>query len=397
MSQNSITWTPDQTRDMMFKIHRASFVPSGTALLENADLPDAVFDTDPFLTDSGSSTVTVNYRGHGLGVNDNFTMFGIDSNGDYGGIQGTSLQGERTVTSIDGTGFTFTADSAATSSIVTGGDGLSFTDNVQMDDMRPSITTFIPSASTTLTFAGTFAKGRSIVPQGGQGTQSQNTFGISNTINFSANEVISFDHPQVIAHRDLEDYATTLLAAGTPRRSAQIVATLTSNSNFVSPVIDMSNATLTTSNNLIDNQDSSAGTNPLNLPLNYVAETDPANGSHLSKHITVPINLEQPAVGLKVLIGANRPNGSNFDLYYRTIPAGADTSIDDISYTLVPQDTIVQTDENRSIFREYEYTIGGLGGTLTPFTTFQLKIVMRSSNSSKIPTFRDLRAIALGT
>ena len=397
MSQNSITWTPDQTRDMMFKIHRASFVSSGNALLENADLPAAVFDADPFLTDSGSTTVTVNYRGHGLGVNDKFTMFDIDSNGDYGGIQGTSLQGERTVTSIDGTGFTFTADSAATSSIVTGGDGLSFTDNVQMDDVQTSITTFIPSASTTLTFAGTFAKGRSIVPQNGQGTQSQNTFAISNTINFSANEVISFDHPQVIAHRDLEDSATTLLAAGTPRRSAQIVATLTSNSNFVSPVIDMSAASLTTSNNLIDNQDSSSGANPLNLPLNYVAETDPANGSHLSKHITVPINLEQPAVGLKVLIGANRPNGSNFDLYYRTIPAGADTSIDDISYILVSQDTIVQTDENRSIFREYEYTIGGLGGTLTPFTTFQLKIVMRSSNSSKIPTFRDLRAIALGT
>jgi hypothetical protein len=167
-------------------------------------------------------------------------------------------------------------------------------------------------------------------------------------------------------------------------------------------------------NNLIDNQDSASTNNPLNLPLTYVAETDPANGSHLSKHITVPINLEQPAVGLKVLIGANRPNlanfdlyyrtipagadtNINFDLYYRTIPAGADTNIEDISYSLAAQDTIVQTDENPDIFREYEYTIGGLSGTLTPFTTFQLKIVMRSSNSSKIPTFRDLRAIALGT
>jgi hypothetical protein len=159
----------------------------------------------------------------------------------------------------------------------------------------------------------------------------------------------------------------------------------------------MSRASLGAANNLIDNQDSAATNNPLNLPLTYVAETDPANGSHLSKHITVPINLEQPAVGLKVLIGANRPNLANFDLYYRTIPAGADTNIEDISYSLAAQDTIVQTDENPDIFREYEYTIGGLGGTLTPFTTFQLKIVMRSSNSSKIPTFRDLRAIALGT
>ena len=397
MSQNSITWTPDQTRDMMFQIHRASFVSSGTAILQNIDVPHSVMGTDPFLTDSGSTTVTVNYRGHGLGVNDKVTIFGIDSNGDFGGIKGTSLQGERIVTAIDGTGFRFTADSAATSTIPAGGSGLSFTDNIQIDNMLPQIDTFIPASPASLTFSGTFAKGRSIVPQSGQGTNAQNTFAISSAIDFNPLQVITFDHPQVVAHRDLEDSSGVLLAAGTPRRSVQITASLATNSNFVSPVINMSRASLGAANNLIDNQDPSSGTNPLNLPLNYVAETDPANGSHLSKHITVPINLEQPAVGLKVLIGANRPNGSNFDLYYRTIPAGADTNIEDISYSLAAQDTIVQTDENPDIFREYEYTIGGLGGTLTPFTTFQLKIVMRSSNSSKIPTFRDLRAIALGT
>ena len=397
MSQNSITWTPDQTRDMMFQIHRASFVSSGTAILQNIDAPHSVMDTDPFLTDSGSSTVTVNYRGHGLGVNDKFTIFGIDSTGDFGGIKGTSLQGERTVTAIDGTGFRFTADSAATSSIPAGGSGLSFTDNIQIDNMLPQIDTFIPAASASLTFSGTFAKGRSIVPQSGQGANAQNTFAIGSAISFNPEQVVTFDHPQVVAHRDLEGSSGVLLAAGTPRRSVQITASLATNSNFVSPVINMSRASLGAANNLIDNQDSASTNNPLNLPLTYVAETDPANGSHLSKHITVPINLEQPAVGLKVLIGANRPNLANFDLYYRTIPAGADTNIEDISYSLAAQDTIVQTDENPDIFREYEYTIGGLSGTLTPFTTFQLKIVMRSSNSSKIPTFRDLRAIALGT
>lgn len=397
MSQNSITWTPDQTRDMMFQIHRASFVSSGTAILQNIDAPHSVMNEDPFLTDSGSTTVTVNYRGHGLGVNDTFTMFNIDSNGDFGGIKGSSLQGERTVTAIDGTGFRFTADSAATSSIVTGGSGISFTDNIQIDAMLPLIDTFVPSEGVSLTFSGTFAKGRSIVPQSGQGAQAQNTFATSSTINFNPGQVIRFDHPQVVAHREIEDSDTNLLNQGTPRRSVQITASLSTNSNFVSPVIDMDIASLAAANNLIDNQDSAATDNPLNLPLNYVAETDPANGSHLSKHITVPINLEQPAVGLKVIIGANRPNLANFDLYFRTIPAGADTNLDDIAFTLAPAETIVQTDEDLNIFRDYEYTIGGLGGTLTPFTTFQLKIVMRSSNSSKVPTFRDLRAIALGT
>jgi len=209
---------------------------------------------------------------------------------------------------------------------------------------------------------------------------------------------VTFNHPQVIAHRDIENAESTLLGGGSPRRSVQLTASLTSSSNFLTPVIDMTLASLSAANNIIDNQDSDASVvSPLNNPLTWVAETDPTSGSTLSKHITVPINIEQPAVGIKVIIGANRPSGSNFDLYYRTIEAGGDTSINDISWILSDKETIVQTDENPNIFRDYEYIIGGLGGTLTPFTTFQLKIVMRSSNSSKIPVFKDLRAIALGT
>ena len=260
-----------------------------------------------------------------------------------------------------------------------------------MDVMLPAFETFIPSAEASMTFSGTFAKGRSFASP-------TNTFAISSAINMNPNEVVEFEDPKVIAHRDLEDSDTNLLNQGTPRRSAKITATLSTTSDFVSPVINMAATSIIGENNLIDNQDSSASAvDPLNNPITFVAETDATSGSTLSKHITVPINLEEPAVGLKVIIGANRPNLANFDLYFRTIPAGADTNLDDIAFTLAPAETIVQTDEDPNVFRDYEYTIGGLGGTLTPFTTFQLKIVMRSSNSSKIPTFRDVRAIALGT
>jgi len=117
----------------------------------------------------------------------------------------------------------------------------------------------------------------------------------------------------------------------------------------------------------------------------------------MSKHITIPINIIEPAVGLKVLLSANRPSGSNIDLYYRTLPVGSDDDIGTVNFTKVTPDTSIATDDNRDIFREYAYTIGGLGGTLTPFTTFQLKVVFRSTNSSRVPRIKDLRAIALGT
>jgi len=39
--------------------------------------------------------------------------------------------------------------------------------------------------------------------------------------------------------------------------------------------------------------------------------------------------------------------------------------------------------------------IGGLNGNVPAFTRFQLKIVMHSTNSAQVPSFRDLRVIAL--
>lgn len=394
LSQNAQTWTPDQTRDMMFQIHRASFVSNGTAILENMDMPQSPLPAQPFRTSGGSSTVTVFAPGHGLGVNDTFSMTGVDSTGNFGGIVGTNLQGSRTVTKVDARSFTFTAGDSATSTITVGNADQSqifLDDNAQMDNMLPQFNTFIPADQASVTFRGSFAEGRSFASP-------TNTYAISGTRSINPFELIRFESPKVIAHRDIEDAEATLLSAGTPRRSASITANLSTSSNFVSPVLLMNSFGIIAENNLIDNQDSDASVvSPLNNPIEFVNETNASNGSHASKHIARPVTLEQPAVGLKVLIGANRPNLANFDLYYRTLEAGSEESIAEQPYILAEQETIVQTDENRSIFREYEYTIGGLGGDLNPFTTFQLKIVMRSSNSSKIPTFRDIRAIALGT
>jgi hypothetical protein len=168
---------------------------------------------------------------------------------------------------------------------------------------------------------------------------------------------------------------------------------MTTSDSYVSPVLDLQRASLSLINNKIDKQASSAATG-FNVPISYIAETDPKEGSHLSKHITKPITLVNDAVGLKVLIGANRPSTASFDVYYKTLTD--DQNIDDISWILASQEEEVPSDENRSVFRDYRYLIGGTGGSLDPFTIFQLKIVFKSTNSAKVPTIKDLRIIALG-
>ena len=52
-------------------------------------------------------------------------------------------------------------------------------------------------------------------------------------------------------------------------------------------------------------------------------------------------------------------------------------------------------------FNEYEFTAGvtddGIGTPLDEFNAFQIKIVMRATNSARPPRIKDLRILALAT
>ena len=127
--------------------------------------------------------------------------------------------------------------------------------------------------------------------------------------------------------------------------------------------------------NIIDKQASTITAN-FNVPLSFTAETNKIGGSSPSKHLTIPITLGAPAVGIKVLIQANRPRETDFELYFRT--ASEDQLIRDKDFTLVSPETAIPSDENDQIFRQYQYLIGGQGGDLIEFIRFQLKIVFRN-------------------
>ena len=128
-------------------------------------------------------------------------------------------------------------------------------------------------------------------------------------------------------------------------------------------------------------------------PLNFVAETNPTGGSSIAKHITRPVTLAASAVGLKIILAANRPSVADFDIYYKAI--SDDASFADVNWVEVSKEVNLPSDENPGIFRDYEYIVGGPGGLSVPFNRFIIKIVMRTSNHAKPPTFKDLRVIAL--
>ena len=379
-SQNGVTWTAAQNQDLSFVIHQAKFKhTSATAILKNASLPKAKLRADPFTVTSGDATVTARHFGHGLQIGNAIEISGVDSTG-VGGINASSINGRRTITAVDFTGYRFEADSAADSDAIAGGSTVLATKNIPYSIIYPHVTKVEPvntslgaaiKATTGKSFAGTETS-----------FQKQSSFQV-----VKLNENNQALEPYLVAFDSAE---TAELGAGNKSLDMRIL--MRSADSDVSPMIDLQRVSASLIDNVIDKQ-SSGATSGFNVPLTFINETSASGGSAAAKHITRVIELENDAVGLNVLLSANRPNGTDFELYFRT--ATSDEILSDKTYTLKAPETTLPTDDNQNIFREYRYLIGGQNGVLPAFTKFQIKIVFRSTNSAKVPRIKDLRIIAL--
>jgi hypothetical protein len=288
--------------------------------------------------------------------------------------------GTRAIISTDNDFFVIPGDSNAPTDTVVGGFAVQSTQNIPFEEVWPYLETNLPQ-STSIAVEGKFVSGKSTAGTEVQYTQDNTFFPLSLK---ARNQFLT---PRVLMNDDIE---TAELPAG--EKSATIQVDVQSSSSYVSPVIDMQRASLWLTHNRIDNQAPSAATN-FNVPLTYVAETDKTGGTSLSKHITRAVTLQTKAVGLKVILAANRPAEADFKVYYKAI--NDDELFDETNWTEVVRQVNLPTDDNPDIFRDYEYLVGGENGLSVPFTRFILKIVMSSYNNSKVPVFKDLRVIAL--
>lgn len=370
-SQNGVTFTASQNEDLVFKVHKAKFKHStGDIKLYNAAVPKKRLTLDPIVVDSGSSTVLVNHFNHGLQVGETVNISGIDSAG-VGGISYSSLSGNRNVVAVDWRGFSFTADSAATSTVKGGGSNVLCTKNIPFSVIYPNLQTLIPNNSSLV--AGIKATtGKSFA---GSETALAKTSEYSG-VSLNANN--SLRNPYVITNSVSESFEM-LVKVGTA-------------STDVAPMVDLQRSSVTAINYIIDNQDSAA-TSGYNVPIRFTSETTPRGGTSASKHVTRIITLSEDAVGLKVILGANRPSVASFDVYYRV--ATGDELISDKNWVLASQEFSVPADENPTVFRDYKYLIGGQGGNIPAFNQFQIKIVLNSQSAARVPVIKDLRAIAL--
>jgi len=370
----------DADSDIKFKLYRASFsATSGTAVFHDGSTPRVLLGLNPLSASAADANVQVAQPNHGFTVNDKVNVAGAPAGN---GILASSINGTRVVTAVDFTGYKFAADSAMDSAIDFGGSLITATQQYRMDIAQLQMQEKKPG-NTDISYLGSFTTSQSWAGLEGK-------YGTTSQVSLVNQQNKVFKVPHLIA----SDSNETAFLSGA--ESTTITATLRNvTGNFVSPIIDLQRTQMLAITNQIDRQDSAATVN-FNVPLNFVAETDPANGSSATKHITKPVSLAVPATGIKVLFAGHRPNTGHFDLYFRTAETGTDSDILEKSFVKATVDAQQPNDVALNEFHEYEFTIGGdFASTLSEFDKYQIKIIMESTSTSNIPRIRDLRTIAL--
>ena len=380
-SQNGSTWSADQTKDLKFNAYRAVFSTSNSSTVywENAAIQPRKLKADPFYTTNGSQEVLVKHPNHGMPSGSTVTIAG--TTGTIAGIANTSFNGDFTITDVEMDQYKIDVGSAANATTSGGGDDVTATENKHIDVMNPVVQQIV-LPGTSVEYGVKTTSSRSLTSSASVYVQDANYFDIIANSNYYP------ELPKQVASTINE---TNSNLNGT--KSFFMRGTLSTTVDNLSPMIDLERVSLITVANRIDNPIGSASTG-FNVVDNFVAETESSGGSVLAKYITRKISLANASVGLRIIFAGNRPDGSYIDVYYKTQEAGSETPFEDLDWTLATIDDAVASTDDATQFNDYEYTIDNISPT---YTTFAVKVVMRSQSSTKVPRIRDFRAIALGT
>ncbi len=137
--------------------------------------------------------------------------------------------------------------------------------------------------------------------------------------------------------------------------------------------------------------------------IDYVSDTKSKDSSSIAKYVTKEVAIENPATGIDVKITANTSDISNIGLLYRIKKSSSQENFEDIEWvyfntTGVPDKDTIATSENsisgitekQSSYQELTYSVEDL----PEFSSFAVKVIMKSRNPAFVPKIQDLRAVA---
>jgi len=381
-SQNGSTWTAEQNEDVKFKMKRAEFSNvTGNVTLVNDTVPSKTLKSNPLRTTSGSDVIRVFHNSHGMhGTSNNVTISGLGASTTYNGITGSSINGTYTSISnvtLDSYDIQIADSSTATSSGDMGGSTVVATQNRLYDVAMLNIQTMtVPDTNISYSIRPT--SGKSI-----HGAETEFSLAAtSSAVNVVANDNIYFEAPNMVA----SDINQTNEMSGS--KSLFVNCTLTTSNTKVSPVIDTQRISMIAIQNRLNSPTSS------NTP-NFKDDEQSSGSSSAAIYCTRPIVLDNPSTSIEVRLTSNVRASAEVEVYFRGTSAEEVRDIKDLSWTPFngngSEDITVAPAESNNQFKEYKYS----ASAISDFTAFQIKIVMKGTNSAHAPRVKDLRGIAL--
>ena len=457
-SQNNTTWTAYDFEDLKFNLYRASFDTSktGSVTLTNAELPVKSLAENPIRTFNTVSKVKVSHENHHMyATSNNVTVDGVSSgvSTTLNGALGQGVTSSLTLTSdtgfpnsgtafvkigdevisgtISGTtistltrevegsdvahangatvelymfngiplteinkthavigdiqidSYTISTTTAATSDGTGGGASVTATENALIDGLH-TLVPVIEHPDTSITAKARTTSGTS--PSGSQSSFTKQTLSQAHAL--PINDNYYFEDPKIICSQVNE---TNEISGN---KSFELIYTLTTDKENLSPVIDLDRKSIVAIANRLDNVDSSSDVYPTE---DFVSATEPDGDSTETVYVTRKAQMKTPATSLKVFLDAVKFDSAEIQVMFKVLRSDDASDFDEIGWRYFNTDGSPDTTVNNSVdygdFIEREYSVSGL----SEFIAFAIKIRMQGTNCAEPPRIKDLRAIALAT
>ena len=135
----------------------------------------------------------------------------------------------------------------------------------------------------------------------------------------------------------------------------------------------------------------------------FVAEDTSKNGSTSAKYVTKEVFIDNPATSIDVRLTANVKDVANVCVLYKFKKASSQENFDDIEWeyfnvagepdTLelaTSENSISSVVEKQSAYQELKHSVADL----QEFTSFAVKIVLKTDDPAFVPKIQDIRAVA---
>lgn len=137
--------------------------------------------------------------------------------------------------------------------------------------------------------------------------------------------------------------------------------------------------------------------------VDYVPETDSVNSSSVAKYVTKEVFIDNAGSAIDVRSTMNLTDIENVKIYYKIRESSSSANFSDINWVpfnkngnpdvnnlATPSNSISGQFEKQQDYQELIYS----ASNLPEFTSFAVKIIMKTDNPSYVPKIQDLRVIA---